>query len=70
MNLTVAETAKIMRKSADFVKMGIETGILPIGSCVQMGRKSYHISREALETYMKYGNRPLIKDEEYEFEEL
>ncbi|NLD16630.1 MAG: hypothetical protein GX666_03505 [Tissierellia bacterium] len=66
MNLTVKEAAKILGKSTDFVKMGIETGILPIGVCVEMGRKNYHISREALETYMKYGARPLIIDKEFE----
>lgn len=64
MNLTVEEAAKILGKSSGFVRAGIELGTLPIGSCVELGRKTYHISKDALDTYMKYGNRPLIKEEQ------
>lgn len=60
MNLTVAEAAKILNKSPEFVREGIESGALPIGSCVMLNRKNFHINKEALDTYLKYGNRPLI----------
>lgn len=47
-NLTVQEAARLMGKSQDFVRIGLQRNILPFGYAVKTGkaRYSYFISRE------------------------
>lgn len=54
-NVTVAETARILGKSEQFVRIGLQRQLLPIGTALQMsesGRWNYHISRKKLEEYI------------------
>ena len=64
-NMTVKEASKIMKKSPDFIKAGLEQKSLPFGVHVKMKRNEYHISRKAFLHYMQYGNIP-IKEIRYE----
>lgn len=51
--LTVKEAAKRMKKSEQFVRIGLQRGILPFGYAVKVtNRWSYHISRHKFEEYM------------------
>lgn len=51
-NITVAEAAKILGKSEQFVRIGLQRNILPIGTAVKMSSKwTYHISPKLLEEY-------------------
>lgn len=44
-NLTVARTAKLMKKSEQFVRIGLQRGILPFGYAVKTSTKwNYYIS--------------------------
>jgi hypothetical protein len=45
--LTVQETAKLMGKSQDFVRIGLQRNLLPFGYAVKTGeqRYSYFISK-------------------------
>lgn len=54
MRISVTDAARRMGKSPMYVRMGLRTGRLPIGTAVQMpgGRWSYHIARERLERYL------------------
>lgn len=53
-NVTVAEAAKILGKSTQFVRVALQKQILPIGVAVQLtpGRWNYHISRHLLNNYI------------------
>ncbi|MCL2859035.1 MAG: hypothetical protein FWF46_00370 [Oscillospiraceae bacterium] len=52
-NLTIKETAKLMGKSEQFVRIGLQRGLLPIGTAVQLSsRFTYHISPKLLEEYL------------------
>ena len=54
--LTVADAAKRMGVSQQFVRIGLQRGILPFGYAVKMSdRYTYHISENKLEDYL--GNR-------------
>jgi hypothetical protein len=46
--LTVQETAKLMGKSQDFVRIGLQRNLLPFGYAVKTGKErySYFISRQ------------------------
>uniref|UniRef100_UPI00190A8AA4 hypothetical protein n=1 Tax=Virgibacillus salexigens TaxID=61016 RepID=UPI00190A8AA4 len=45
MNIKVSEAAKILGKSEQFVRIGLQRDILPIGIAIQMSSKwTYHIS--------------------------
>lgn len=52
--LSVAETAEILGKSQQFVRIGLQREILPIGTAMQMteGRWNYHISAKKLREYI------------------
>ena len=53
MNLKVAEAARLMKKSEQFVRIQMQRGLLPIG-CVkqnQNGKYSYYISPKLFEEY-------------------
>lgn len=53
-SISVDEAAKIMGKSAGYIRKGLMQGTLPFGSYVKNSKNcDFHISREALENYMK-----------------
>lgn len=51
---SVVLTAKILGKTAQFVRLGLQQGTLPIGSAVKMpgGRWSYYVSPKLLMEYV------------------
>ena len=52
--VTVSEAAKILGVSAQFIRIGLQRGRLPIGSAVRMSSKwTYHISPERLRKYIE-----------------
>lgn len=52
-NITVSEAAKILGKSEQFVRVGLQQKVLPIGVAVQMSdRWTYHISPKLLKEYV------------------
>ncbi len=54
MRITVADAAKRMEVSPQFVRIGLQRGVLPIGTAVKMSSVwTYHISEAKLEDYMK-----------------
>lgn len=53
MNIKVSEAAKILGKSEQFVRIGLQRDILPIGIAIQMSSKwTYHISPKLLKDYV------------------
>lgn len=51
--MTVAECAKLLGKSPQFVRIGLQRGILPFGVAIQMSSKwTYHISEEKVYKYL------------------
>ena len=46
--MSVQEAAKLMGKSQDFIRVGLQRNILPFGYAVKVGKQrfSYFISRE------------------------
>ena len=52
-NITVKEAARIMGKSQQFVRIGIQRGILPFGKAVKMSSIwTYHISPKEFWEYI------------------
>lgn len=52
-NITVKETSEIMGMSQQFVRLGLQRGILPFGYAVKMSSKwTYHISKNKLFEYL------------------
>lgn len=52
-NISVKEAAKMMNKSEMFVRIGLQRGLLPIGTAIQTSSKySYHISPKLLKEYL------------------
>lgn len=52
LNIKVSDAARILGKSEQFVRVGLQRNILPIGTAVQMSSKwTYHISPKLLEEY-------------------
>ena len=52
-NISIKETAKLMNKSEMFVRIGLQRGLLPIGTAIKTSSKySYHISPKLLEDYL------------------
>ncbi len=53
MNITVKEAAKLMNRTEQFIRIGLQRGLLPIGTAVQNpgGKYSYYISPELFEKY-------------------
>lgn len=52
-NLSVKEAAEKLGKSQPFVRIGLQRGLLPIGTAVKMSSKwTYHISAKKLEEYI------------------
>ncbi|GAK09601.1 hypothetical protein [Geomicrobium sp. JCM 19038] len=51
--VSVADTAKILGTSEQYVRIGLQRGLLPIGTAVQMSDQwTYHISPKKLEEYV------------------
>lgn len=51
--ISIREVAKQMGKSEQFVRIGLQRGILPIGIAVQLSsRYTYYISPKLLEEYI------------------
>lgn len=51
--VTVSEVAKILGKSEQFVRIGLQRNILPFGVAVKTSSKySYHISPKLLKEYI------------------
>lgn len=52
-NIKVADVARMLGKSEQFVRVGLQRGLLPIGTAVQLSSKwTYHISPKLLEEYI------------------
>ncbi len=64
MNIKVSEVAKLMGKSEQFVRIGLQRGLLPIGTAIKTGSKySYYISPKLLEEYIGRNKKEYEKDE-------
>lgn len=52
-NMSVAEASKLMGVSLQFIRVGLQKGILPFGYAVQItrGRYTYYISRQKFLEY-------------------
>ncbi len=52
--MRVTEAAEQMKKSPEFIRVGLQLGRLPFGTAVQVSPKrwSYHISDELFRQYM------------------
>jgi len=51
--MTVAECAKLLDKSPQFVRVGLQRGILPFGYAIKMSSKwTYHISAAKVYEYL------------------
>ena len=52
-NISVKEAAQLLNKSQQFVREGLKSGVLPIGTAVKMSSKwTYHISKKLLNDYL------------------
>lgn len=53
MNLKIETAAKLMNKSPQFIRIGLQRGELPIGNAVKTksGRYTYYISPKLFEEY-------------------
>lgn len=52
-NIKVSEAAKMMGKSEQFIRIGLQRQLLPFGVAVQMSEKwTYHISPKLLKEYL------------------
>lgn len=51
--MKVSEAAKLLNKSEQFVRIGLQRGILPFGYAVKMSSKwTYHVSEAKLNEYL------------------
>jgi hypothetical protein len=51
--MTVAECARLLDKSPQFVRVGLQRGILPFGYAIKMSSKwTYHISAAKVYEYL------------------
>ncbi|WKY44188.1 hypothetical protein Q5O14_16415 [Eubacteriaceae bacterium ES2] len=55
-NVSVKEAAQLLGKSEQFIRIGLQRGILPIGVAIKVNennrRYNYHISRKKLNEYI------------------
>ena len=52
--LTIRETAELLGVSEQFVRIGMQRGLLPIGTAVKLSsRWTYYITRERVIAYME-----------------
>lgn len=61
MRITVKEAAEIMQCTPQMIRIGLQRGLFPFGTAIQMSRRyTYYISREKVYQYLggvKDGNR-------------
>lgn len=51
--MKIAEAAELLGKSKQFIRIGLQRGVLPFGYAVKMSSKyTYHISRKKLYEYI------------------
>lgn len=56
--MTVAECARLLDKSPQFVRVGLQRGILPFGYAIKMSSKwTYHISAAKVYEYLGEHNK-------------
>lgn len=56
--MTVAECARLLDKSPQFVRVGLQRGILPFGYAIKMSSKwTYHISEAKVYEYLGQYNK-------------
>lgn len=56
--ISVKEAAEILGVSQQFIRIGMQRGLLPIGTAVKMSsRWTYHISPKLLEEYVGQFNK-------------
>ena len=61
-NISVKEAAEIMGKSQQFIRIGMQRGLLPIGTAIKMSSQwTYHISPKLFYEYVGEPKQP--KDE-------
>lgn len=54
--ITVADAAEILHVSQQFIRVGLQQRVLPIGTAVKMRKEwSYHISEQLLTQYAGAG---------------
>lgn len=53
MNLKIEDVAKLMGKDKTFIRIGIQSGLLPIGTAIKdkSGRYNYYVSPKLFEKY-------------------
>ena len=53
MNISVKEAARLMKKTPQFIRIGLQRGLLPFGTAIENpgGRYSYNISPKLFEEY-------------------
>lgn len=53
-NVSIKEAARMLRKSEQFIRVGLQQGILPFGHAVKINgsKYTYHISRKKLNEYI------------------
>ncbi len=62
--MKIKEAAQKLGKSEQFVRVGLQQGILPFGAAVKMKRRySYHVSPEALKSYLSGGQARRLSDD-------
>lgn len=69
--MKVNEAAKILGKSPQFVRIGLQRGVLPIGTAVKMSsRWTYYVSEEQLRKYVGEKNFDKVCEELHKGAEL
>ena len=57
-SMTVQECARLLDKSPQFVRIGLQRGILPFGYAIKMSSKwTYHISEKKVHEYLGIMNK-------------
>lgn len=63
MRMTVAEAASLMGVSRDYIRVGLQRGLLPFGTAVKMSnRYTYYISAKKLFEYIGIDDYAEITD--------
>lgn len=63
-NIKVVDAARIMGKSQQFVRIGLQRGLLPFGTAIQMTSMwTYHISPKLFYEYMGPEFKEIIEKE-------
>lgn len=56
--MKVSECAKVLGKSQQFVRIGLQKGIFPFGTAIKMSSKwSYHICENKVYEYLGVGDK-------------